>query len=203
MSTDSLDTAKVASELGTDARTLRKFLRSSASPLAPVGQGARYVIGQDDLPELKTKFTAWQSGKSPSRSDRTSASGEPKRRASRAVAKVDPLSEDDMLARLNSSIGDRQRKHGVICSHSWPHPKVKGLTVKCTSPTVAGTRFCKFHPQVTWCGDEEPIALICGPSPELHNQPTGHPYCRYHNGDISEKEFNKILLDNPDGNVIE
>lgn len=202
MSNDMMDTGKAASELGTDARTFRKFLRSAASPLEPVGQGARYVIRQSDLPELKEKFAGWQSGKSPS-STRTPRSTEPRARRARAVQKADPLAADDILTRLNSTIGARQRAHGLICNHSWSHPKVKNLTVNCTNNTVDGTKFCKFHTQVTWCGDEEPIALICGPSPEVPNQPTGHPYCRYHNGDISEKEFNELLLDNPDGDVIE
>lgn len=198
--TSTLDTAKVAAQLGTDARTLRKFLRSNASPLEPVGQGARYAITDADIPELQEKFDAWRSGK---RSTSTPKSSTPRKVRARAVEKIDPLESDNIMVRLGSSIGDRQRAHGVICNHSWPHPKVKGMTVKCNQPTVKDSRYCKWHPQITWCGGEEPVSMICGPSPELKNQPTGHPFCRYHNGDISEKEFNELLLDNPDADVLE
>lgn len=201
MTSTTLDTGKVASELGTDARTLRKFLRSDASPLEPVGQGARYAITQADIPELKEKFDAWRSGKRPSSTTSQRSAGARKPRT-RIVEKTDPLEDDNVMIRITSTIGERQRAHGVICNHSWPHPKVKGMPVKCTNPTVDGTRFCKFHPQITWCGGEEPVTMICGPSPEIKNNPTGHPHCRYHAGDISEDEFNQLLLDNPDADVL-
>jgi hypothetical protein len=199
--TSTLDTGKVAANLGTDARTLRKFLRSSASPLEAVGQGARYAITEADLPELREKFEAWRSGKRSSTS--TPRSAAPRRPKVKAVEKADPLENDDIMIRVTSTIGDRQRAHGVICNHTWSHPKVKGMTVKCTGGTVAGTKFCKYHQQITWCGGEEPVVMICGPSPELKNNPSGHPYCRYHAGDISEQEFNQLLLDNPDADILE
>lgn len=199
--TSTLDTAKVASELGTDARTLRKFLRSDASPLEAVGQGARYAITDADLPELKEKFDAWRSGKrASSTSTRSAAARKPR---ARVVEKTDPLESDDLLVRITSTIGDRQRAHGVICNHTWPHPKVKGMMVKCTNNSVAGSRYCKFHPQITWCGGSEPVMAICGPSPELKNNPTGHPHCRWHAGDISEDDFNQLLLDNPDADILD
>jgi hypothetical protein len=115
---------------------------------------------------------------------------------------VDPLAGDDLMTRTQMSIADRQRKAGVICNHSWPHPNVKGLTVKCTNANQKGTRFCRFHQQMTWCGGDEPNPAICGPSPESKNAPTGHPYCKYHNGDISEEEFNGLLVDNPDAEML-
>lgn len=200
--TSLLGTDKVASELGTDARTLRKFLRSDSSPLEPVGQGARYAITDADIPELREKFDAWRLGKRAtvaSKGDKTSA---PRRPRARIVEKTDPLEGDDVMVRLTSTIGDRQRMHGVICNHTWQHPRVKGLPVKCTANTVTGTRYCKHHPQLTWCGDAEPDPALCGPSPEIRNNPSGHPYCRYHNGDISEAEFNQLLLDNPDAKML-
>jgi hypothetical protein len=201
---DSLDTAKAAADIGTDARTLRKFLRSNASPLQPVGQGARYVITPTDIPVLKEKFESWRGGKRAkvnSSSTAPRSSGQ-KRGRSKATDKVDPLEGDDLIVRLTSTIAQRQRAHGVICRHSWPHPKVKGLTVNCTAPTVADSVFCKHHTQLTWCGSDEPDPAICGPSPKMINMPTGHPHCKYHAGDISEEDFNQLLLDNPDAGML-
>lgn len=45
--------------IGTDARTLRKFLRSDAWPYDPVGQGHRYEFTPDDMPRLQRGFEAW------------------------------------------------------------------------------------------------------------------------------------------------
>lgn len=49
-----------ARELGTDARTLRKFLRSDHSPFQAVGQGRRYEFDTDQFKKLKMKFEKWQ-----------------------------------------------------------------------------------------------------------------------------------------------
>lgn len=51
---------QVANRIGTDAKTLRKFLRSSASPYTAVGQGKRYEFPKDELAEMKKLFNAWQ-----------------------------------------------------------------------------------------------------------------------------------------------
>lgn len=59
-------TAKAAAaKLGTDARTLRKFLRKENGT---VGQGQRWEIDPAKLPALKEKFDAWAKG-GQSRSD--------------------------------------------------------------------------------------------------------------------------------------
>jgi hypothetical protein len=52
---------QVATRIGTDAKTLRKFLRSPASPYDAVGQGKRYEFPQADLAEIKAAFNRWQS----------------------------------------------------------------------------------------------------------------------------------------------
>jgi len=58
--TEEFHTAKgVAHELGTDARTLRKFLRSEDSPFEAVGQGARYAFDAEDVKLLKQAFQAF------------------------------------------------------------------------------------------------------------------------------------------------
>ena len=60
-----LTVKETAIEIGTDARTLRKFLRSDASPIAPVGKGARYAIERKALRSVKTKFAAWDAARTP------------------------------------------------------------------------------------------------------------------------------------------
>jgi hypothetical protein len=54
-------TAKqVAMRCGTDAKTMRKFFRSSHSTVEPVGQGGRYVFDSRDLPKIKREFESWR-----------------------------------------------------------------------------------------------------------------------------------------------
>lgn len=60
-----MDTAQVAQELGTTARTLRVFLRSSHSTFSPVGSGARYDFTERELPTLKKRFADWQKAGKP------------------------------------------------------------------------------------------------------------------------------------------
>lgn len=50
---------EVAIELDTDPRTLRKFMRSDASPIPAVGKGSRYEIARRDLRTIKSKFAKW------------------------------------------------------------------------------------------------------------------------------------------------
>lgn len=51
---------QVASRIGTDAKTLRKFFRAKASPYDGVGQGRRYDFPQSMLPQIKKEFEEWQ-----------------------------------------------------------------------------------------------------------------------------------------------
>lgn len=53
--------ATLATELGTDPRTARKFFRSPDSGIAPVGKGARYTLEftPTQVGALKKKFNAW------------------------------------------------------------------------------------------------------------------------------------------------
>lgn len=59
MAAQTLTTAEVAEELGTDQKRLRKFLRSNSSPIEPVGQGNRYSITRGQMKTLKKAFDAW------------------------------------------------------------------------------------------------------------------------------------------------
>lgn len=54
-----LNTTEVATEFGTDARTLRKFLRSPQGTDSTVGKGARWSIEKRDLRGLRKRFAAW------------------------------------------------------------------------------------------------------------------------------------------------
>lgn len=54
-----MNTTEVATEFGTDARTLRKFLRSPEGTDSKVGKGARWSIEKRDLRGLRKRFTAW------------------------------------------------------------------------------------------------------------------------------------------------
>lgn len=60
---DTFSAKQVATRIGTDAKTLRKFLRSKASPYEAVGQGARYEFPKEDLAEIKRIFQKWEKAK--------------------------------------------------------------------------------------------------------------------------------------------
>lgn len=51
-----LTTRDVAAKLGTDPRTLRRFLRASSQG---VGTGSRYAVSASDVPALKKAFATW------------------------------------------------------------------------------------------------------------------------------------------------
>lgn len=64
MTEDSVYSAKqVATRIGTDAKTLRKFFRSPASSFDAVGQGGRYEFPASQLPEIQRAFNSWLGGK--------------------------------------------------------------------------------------------------------------------------------------------
>lgn len=50
---------ELALRFDTDARTVRKFLRSDAGYDAKVGKGQRWAIEAKDVRSLKTRFTKW------------------------------------------------------------------------------------------------------------------------------------------------
>lgn len=60
---DTLTAKQVATRLGTDAKNLRKFFRSKASTVEPVGQGGRYEFNASDFGKIKAEFDAWNSTK--------------------------------------------------------------------------------------------------------------------------------------------
>jgi hypothetical protein len=58
---DTYTAKQVATRCGTDAKTMRKFFRSSHSTVEPVGQGGRYEFDARDFPKIQKEFNAWQS----------------------------------------------------------------------------------------------------------------------------------------------
>lgn len=54
-----MNTAEVATELGTTAKILRRFLRSGQSTFTAVGSGGRYEFDAEDMPTLKARFAEW------------------------------------------------------------------------------------------------------------------------------------------------
>jgi hypothetical protein len=57
-----MTSSDVAREIGTDAKTLRRFLRADPS-YRNVGSGGRYDFQPSDIPTVKKLFTAWIDGK--------------------------------------------------------------------------------------------------------------------------------------------
>lgn len=59
MAAKMLTSTEVAAELGTNAKHLRKFLRSDNSGIEPVGQGNRYEIPAGKVRQLAKAYAAW------------------------------------------------------------------------------------------------------------------------------------------------
>jgi hypothetical protein len=64
-----VNATEAAEKIGTDAKTLRRFIRSSKSTFKAVGSGARYEFDEKDIPTLRKKFVEWrETAKTSSRS---------------------------------------------------------------------------------------------------------------------------------------
>lgn len=88
---ETLTAKQVATRIGTDAKTLRKFFRSPNSTVEAVGQGGRYEFAKEDLEKIRSEFTSWNTNK-PARAPKGSkkdADAEPKR-------KVEDIPEEDL-----------------------------------------------------------------------------------------------------------
>lgn len=88
---ETLTAKQVATRIGTDAKTLRKFFRSANSTVEAVGQGGRYEFAKEDLEKIRSEFTNWNTNK-PARAPKGSKStdeAEPKR-------KVEDIPEEDL-----------------------------------------------------------------------------------------------------------
>jgi hypothetical protein len=84
-----ITTREAAEKVGTDARTLRIFLRASTDYEA-VGSGSRYSFTAKDIPTLKTRFAKWSKDREAARVAKAEA------KAAEAVA--DDTTEDEAKA---------------------------------------------------------------------------------------------------------
>lgn len=62
MAATKLSAKEAAKAIGTDARTLRKFIRSDNSGFDACGQGNRYEFNSNEVKALKKAFVAWAGG---------------------------------------------------------------------------------------------------------------------------------------------
>jgi hypothetical protein len=92
---DTLTAKQVATRLGTDAKTLRKFFRTGASRFKAVGQGGRYEFAKDDLPAIKAAFEAYNSGKTPRAKRDPADKAKPTGRMATAAAELEDDEEID------------------------------------------------------------------------------------------------------------
>ncbi len=60
-----MNTSAVASQLGTNPKTLRRFLRSEQSTFVAVGSGARYDFTSADVAAMRPRFAAWSGRPAP------------------------------------------------------------------------------------------------------------------------------------------
>lgn len=87
-----LSAKEVATELGTDARSLRKFLRSEAKSKGGVigvdtpGKGKRYAILASKVKAMKPRFAAWAEAQAKIRAEA---------KAAREAAEADNPPEDE------------------------------------------------------------------------------------------------------------
>jgi len=91
-----LSAKEAATAIGTDARSLRKYLRSQHGL---VGQGQRWLIAPDDIPELKAKFDVFSKGAKPK-------VDKPAKKAAKPKADAPPPDDDDELEDLTDLMPD-------------------------------------------------------------------------------------------------
>lgn len=68
---------ELATELTTDARTARKFLRSITPADAQPGKGSRWSIEKRDVRSLKSKFAKFEQGVADAKASREAAPRDP------------------------------------------------------------------------------------------------------------------------------
>ncbi|WNO27840.1 hypothetical protein SEA_HUWBERT_91 [Microbacterium phage Huwbert] len=84
-----LGAKEVATNIGTDAKTLRQFFRSGKSSFTAVGAGGRYEFSEADLPKIKAEFETWKTNK-PGRGRAADGDAAPKKSRSRGKAAAKP-----------------------------------------------------------------------------------------------------------------
>lgn len=87
-----LTPAELATELGTDAKTTRKFLRSVTPRDEQPGKGSRWAIEGKRVRSLKTQFTRWNAEQEKARAERAAARAEV---ATAAAADVEDVTDEE------------------------------------------------------------------------------------------------------------
>lgn len=86
--TQPLTSREVATLIGTDPKTLRRFLRDPKSTYAAAGQGGRYAFVKKDIAGLKKRFTAWSNAEAKARTARAAAKEAKAAKAPKAAPKA-------------------------------------------------------------------------------------------------------------------
>lgn len=87
-----LGAKEVATQIGTDAKTLRQFFRSGKSTFEAVGAGGRYEFSEADIPKIKAEFETWKNNK-PGRG-RAAGEGTTPRKRGKAAPKPEEVIEE-------------------------------------------------------------------------------------------------------------
>jgi hypothetical protein len=92
-----MTTATLADALDTDPRTLRKFLRSAASPVASVGKGKRYTLPgtKAALTDFGKRFAAWNAAQADAKKQRDAIVLADDDETADALAENEALDADD------------------------------------------------------------------------------------------------------------
>jgi len=87
-----LSAKEAAIELGTDARTFRKFMRAVTPKEDQPGQGNRYAIEQKQLKQLRKQFDDWAKPKAAPAEEKAKTNGKTKK--PRVTDEAIDISED-------------------------------------------------------------------------------------------------------------
>ena len=87
-----MTTNEFATELGTDSRTLRKFLRSITPKDEQPGKGSRWVLegNKRNINSMKKKFNEWSAAQAQEKADRAAKAAE------EATNAVEETEDDDL-----------------------------------------------------------------------------------------------------------
>lgn len=85
-----ITTAEFAAELGTDTRTVRKFLRSITPKDEQPGKGSRWVLegNKREMAKSKKQFAEWTAAQTAAAADRAA------KKAEAAQAEVEEIEDD-------------------------------------------------------------------------------------------------------------
>lgn len=97
---ETLAAKQVATILGTEAKTLRQFLRSSASTFEAVGSGGRYEFTKGDVDNIKKEFDAWRSAHAARGSKRGPSAG----KGTKAAVNAEEIEEVEEIEELEEEL---------------------------------------------------------------------------------------------------